>query len=88
MLEVSRLTRSYGGFKAVDNVSLTIGNGESVGLLGHNGAGKTTIMKMISGYLEPEQSTTMESDESGHPAHRRISRSGFREVEFYHYFSR
>ncbi|MDZ7782341.1 MAG: ATP-binding cassette domain-containing protein [Halioglobus sp.] len=35
---------------AVKDVSFTIGRGEVVGLLGHNGAGKTTIMKMITGY--------------------------------------
>lgn len=52
MLEVSQLSRKYGSFLAVDKVSFTIGKGEIVGLLGHNGAGKTTIMKMISGYLE------------------------------------
>ncbi len=55
MLEVSQLSRSYGQFKAVDKVNFTIGKGEIVGLLGHNGAGKTTIMKMISGYLEPDE---------------------------------
>ncbi len=52
MLEVHQLSREYGSFRAVDNVSFTIGKGEIVGLLGHNGAGKTTIMKMLSGYLE------------------------------------
>ncbi|TQV86256.1 ABC transporter ATP-binding protein [Exilibacterium tricleocarpae] len=55
MLEVSELTRSYGSFVAVDSVNFTIGQGEIVGLLGHNGAGKTTIMKMLSGYLEPNR---------------------------------
>ena len=55
MLEVSKLSRSYGKFLAVDNVSFTIKSGEIVGLLGHNGAGKTTIMKMLSGFLEPDQ---------------------------------
>src|SRR5690554_6115506 len=54
MLEVSGLSRRYGDFVAVDKVSFTIGAGEIVGLLGHNGAGKTTIMKMLSGYLEPD----------------------------------
>ncbi len=53
MLEVSKLTRRYGSFTAVDNVNFSIGKGDIVGLLGHNGAGKTTIMKMLSGYLEP-----------------------------------
>jgi ABC-2 type transport system ATP-binding protein len=38
---------------AVDDVSFAIAPGEVVGLLGHNGAGKTTIMKMLTGYLEP-----------------------------------
>ncbi len=52
MLEVNQLSRQYGNFLAVSKVSFTIGKGEIVGLLGHNGAGKTTIMKMISGYLE------------------------------------
>ncbi len=52
MIQVSRLSRHYGNFKAVDDVSFEIGQGEIVGLLGHNGAGKTTIMKMITGFLE------------------------------------
>ncbi len=55
MLEVRQLTRLYGDFKAVDNVSFKIRKGEIVGLLGHNGAGKTTIMKMLSGYIESNQ---------------------------------
>lgn len=53
MIEVRRLTRSYGDLKAVDDVSFDIGRSEVVGLLGHNGAGKTTVMKMLTGYLEP-----------------------------------
>lgn len=53
MIHVEHLTRTYGAAKAVDDVSFTIGQGEIVGLLGHNGAGKTTIMKMITGFLEP-----------------------------------
>lgn len=54
MLHVSNLTRRYGSFLAVNNASFDIHKGEIVGLLGHNGAGKTTIMKMLSGYLEPD----------------------------------
>tara|TARA_A100001015_G_scaffold102440_1_gene113781 strand:- start:394 stop:1314 length:921 start_codon:yes stop_codon:yes gene_type:complete len=53
MISVSNLSRSYGSTIAVDNVSFEITNGEVVGLLGHNGAGKTTIMKMITGFIEP-----------------------------------
>ena len=53
MLKVSKLKRAYGDFIAADAVDFSIAKGEIVGLLGHNGAGKTTVMKMLSGYLEP-----------------------------------
>jgi ABC-2 type transport system ATP-binding protein len=53
MIEVQSLSRRYGKTTAVDDVSFHIGHNEIVGLLGHNGAGKTTIMRMLSGYLEP-----------------------------------
>lgn len=67
MIEADRLTRRYGDFTAVDDVSFQIEPGEIVGLLGHNGAGKTTIMKMLTGALEPSSGavrvdgTTLES---------------------------
>ena len=57
MIEVRSLTRRYGKTTAVDGVSFSIGKNEIVGLLGHNGAGKTTIMRMLSGYLEPSAGT-------------------------------
>jgi len=53
MIEVDSLSRNYGATPAVDKVSFRIGANEVVGLLGHNGAGKTTIMRMLSGFLEP-----------------------------------
>lgn len=53
MIAARNLTRKYGDFTAVEDVSFDIAAGEIVGLLGHNGAGKTTIMKMLTGYLEP-----------------------------------
>ncbi len=57
MIRISKLSRHYGDFKAVDDVSFEIHQGEVVGLLGHNGAGKTTIMKMITGFLEATSGT-------------------------------
>lgn len=57
MIEVENLTRKYGDFTAVQDVSFSIQHGEVIGLLGHNGAGKTTIMKVITGYLEPTEGT-------------------------------
>jgi ABC-2 type transport system ATP-binding protein len=57
MILAENLTRKYGTFTAVEDVSFKIAPGEIVGLLGHNGAGKTTIMKMLTGYLEPTAGT-------------------------------
>ena len=53
MIKVTNLTRSYGTFKAVDDVSFEVGQGQIVGLLGPNGAGKTTLMKMLTGFHFP-----------------------------------
>ncbi len=57
MITAENLTRKYGETVAVNAVSFTIKHGEIVGLLGHNGAGKSTIMKIITGYLEPTDGT-------------------------------
>ncbi len=62
MIEASHLTRRYGEVTAVDDVSFRIERGQVVGLLGHNGAGKTTIMKMITGFLEPSGGTLRVDD--------------------------
>ena len=51
MIEVSHLSRQFGTFRAVDNVSFSIPTGQIVALLGPNGAGKTTTMRMICGFL-------------------------------------
>jgi len=53
MIEVTNLTKHYGTLTAVDNLSLSVGDGEVLGFLGPNGAGKSTTMKMITGFLAP-----------------------------------
>jgi ABC-2 type transport system ATP-binding protein len=56
-IEVSNLTKLYGQQKAVDAISFTVAKGEIVGFLGPNGAGKSTTMKIITGYLQPDEGT-------------------------------
>ena len=53
MIEVSHVSRTFGTFRAVNDVSFSIPTGQIVGLLGPNGAGKTTTMRMITGFLAP-----------------------------------
>ena len=52
-IEVEKLSRTFNGLKAVDNISFSVEAGEIFGFLGHNGAGKTTTIRMLSGQLLP-----------------------------------
>lgn len=53
VIQVENITKKYGSFTAVNNISFEIEEGEIVGFLGPNGAGKSTTMNMITGYIEP-----------------------------------
>lgn len=53
MIEVRHLSKYYGGFRAIDDISFRINEGEIVGLLGLNGAGKSTILKVLGCFLLP-----------------------------------
>src|ERR1700739_2808175 len=53
MLDVEHLYRSYRGIPAIEDVSFKVAPGEVVGFLGHNGAGKSTTVKIITGMLRP-----------------------------------
>ena len=57
MIEVKNVTKKYGSFVAVDDISFTVNDGEVVGFLGPNGAGKSTTMNMITGFTEPTEGT-------------------------------
>jgi ABC-2 type transport system ATP-binding protein len=54
-IQVTNLTKLYGEQKAIDHVTFTVNKGEIVGFLGPNGAGKSTTMKIITGYLQPDE---------------------------------
>ena len=53
MIQVENITKKYGSFTAVNDISFEIDEGEIVGFLGPNGAGKSTTMNMITGFIEP-----------------------------------
>lgn len=61
---VRRLTKSYGGVKAIDGVSFRIGKGEIVGFLGPNGAGKSTTMKILAGMTQADSGSALICGES------------------------
>lgn len=55
MIELERLVKTYQDFTAVNQLSLSIGEGEVFGFLGPNGAGKTTTIRMLTGILQPDE---------------------------------
>jgi branched-chain amino acid transport system ATP-binding protein len=72
MLDVSRLSKSFGGLKAVDQVCLSVREQEIVALIGPNGAGKTTLFASIAGFTKPDEGTVhfLGRDVTGLPPHR------------------
>jgi branched-chain amino acid transport system ATP-binding protein len=73
LLEVTRLSRSFGSLKAADSIDLAIERGEAVGIIGPNGAGKTTLFNLISGNLASDSGEIRLNgiDITRQPAHRR-----------------
>lgn len=59
MIEVKNVSKKYGKFYAVRDISFSIKDGEIVGFLGRNGAGKSTTMNMITGFIEPTEGTIL-----------------------------
>ncbi len=62
MLDIRNLTKKYGPFTVVDDISFSVESGEVLGFLGPNGAGKSTTMKMITGFLPPTSGTAIVCD--------------------------
>jgi len=68
LLAVDELTKEFGGLRALDEVSLSVEEGELVGVMGPNGAGKSTLFNCISGVVTPDEGTVAFADEdvTGH----------------------
>ena len=76
MLRVEDLSKSFGGVRALDGVSLVINEGEMVGLIGPNGSGKTTLFNVISGIYRPDSGRVffMGEDVTGMPPYELYKR--------------
>jgi branched-chain amino acid transport system ATP-binding protein len=76
LLAIAGMTKTFGGFVALDNVSVDINKGERFGLIGPNGSGKTTLINCISGALSPQKGsvTFAGEDVTGLPAYLRARR--------------
>ena len=61
-IKVNQLTKKFGPFTAVENISFNLDRGEVLGFLGPNGAGKTTTMRMITGFLSPRSGDVLISN--------------------------
>jgi ABC-type multidrug transport system ATPase subunit len=59
ILEIQNLHKSFGSFKAVDNISLHVNKGDIYGFLGPNGAGKSTTLRMVLGLIKPEKGSIL-----------------------------
>src|ERR1700689_1237998 len=77
-LEASNLTKSFGCVRALNPVSLAINAGEVVALLGENGSGKSPLVKILSGYHEPEPGAELEV--RGEPIPLPVPLERFREI--------
>ncbi len=72
LLSLRDISIGFGGPLVLEDVSLQIERGERVGLMGRNGTGKTTLLKIIAGQLEPEEGIIARQGGSGGPGALRV----------------
>jgi len=72
LLKVEQLTKRFGGFTAVSNVSFEVAEGEILGLIGPNGSGKSTVFNLVAGALKPSAGSVRfrGAEIGGRPAYR------------------
>jgi branched-chain amino acid transport system ATP-binding protein len=90
MLEVRELSKSFGGFMAVNKATLDVNKGEIVAVIGPNGAGKTTLFNLITGILKPDEGQVIFKGEeiTGLPAHKTCKKGITRSFQVVNIFSR
>jgi len=72
LLQVTRLSKSFGGVQAIMNVGFDLAKGEILGVIGPNGSGKTTLVNLITGFVKPTTGTILfkGTDITGFPPHK------------------
>src|SRR5512147_1302019 len=90
MLEVRGLSKSFGGFLAVNKATLDVNQGEIVAVIGPNGAGKTTLFNLVTGILKPDEGQVIFKGEeiTGLPAHQTCKKGITRSFQVVNIFSR
>lgn len=90
VLKLHELKKSFGGVKALDNISTVLNEGEVIMVIGPNGAGKTTLVNVISGYLYPDEGRIiyMDEDITRIPPLERVSRGIVRSFQLVNTFNR
>jgi branched-chain amino acid transport system ATP-binding protein len=90
MIEVRDLVKRFGGFTAVDGVSITVETGSLTGLIGPNGAGKTTLFNTVAGHYRPDGGRVLldGKDVTGMPPHALFRHGLVRTFQIPHEFSR
>ncbi len=90
MLEVRGLSKSFGGFLAVNKTTLDVSKGEIVAVIGPNGAGKTTLFNLVTGILKPDEGQVIFKGEeiTGLPAHKTCKKGITRSFQVVNIFSR
>ena len=90
MISVDRVSKSFGGIRAVDDCSFDVEKGRIVGLIGPNGAGKTTLFNIIAGVFRPDSgAVTLDgADVTGQPPHELFAQGLVRTFQIAHEFSR
>ena len=89
MLEINNLYKSFGGIKAINNVSLNIQKGSITALIGPNGAGKTTLFNIINGSIKPDKGSIKLNDNNitGYEPHQLFELGILRTFQIAHEFS-
>jgi len=89
LIEIRNVTKTFGGFTAVDDCSLSVEEGSVTGLIGPNGAGKTTLFNIVAGIFKPSSGSIFFNGEdiTGQPPHAHFNKGLLRTFQIAHEFS-